>query len=417
LYPNQLAGDTSFEINLSSGLDWGDAGVLKWGLAEPAHYPVTRAENGARHKVVDGFHLGSSVDIDVDGAHSENYDGDDKDELPLGAGIAQSFIDQELADLQPAKVYKLQVDVNGIGPNRPGFLHAWIDYNHDGSWETFTGDHHSEIDPNTNEPVQVDVSEKLVFYSTEGDVPLVDDATSTDVGNVTLANGLNELWFRVPPQATKNCPALRVRLSTEDVLKPTGLAKDGEVEDYKLFTHSSDWHNTGIPEDVNKDAFVSPIDALLVINYLNNDVPSGGDGQLPVRSAADSGKPPLVDVNDDGFVSSIDALRVINYINSTNGEGEGEGEAEDALMAHYGLTLVTVTSASITDLVEPAASNVTVDIPSMASSERVREAQFAELDLARETSLETVLAEIGGEVSDLRDNEDGHDEFFASVQY
>ncbi len=76
-----------------------------------------------------------------------------------------------------------------------------------------------------------------------------------------------------------------------------------------------------------------------------------------------------------------------------------------------------MTTTSIADLVEPTGSNVTVDIPSMASPERVREAQFAELDLARETSLETVLAEIGGEVSDMRDNEDGHDEFFATVQY
>jgi len=53
----------------------------------------------------------------------------------------------------------------------------------------------------------------------------------------------------------------------------------------------------------------------------------------------------------------------------------------------------------------------------MASPERVREAQFAELDLGRESSLDAVLEDIGGEVSDLRDIEDGHDEFFASVQY
>jgi hypothetical protein len=133
------------------------------------------------------------------------------------------------------------------------------------------------------------------------------------------------------------------------------------------------------------------------------------------------GTPPLVDVNADGFVSSIDALRVINKINSPNGEGEdeaeGEDEDEDALMAYYGVTQVTVTSASIADLIEPVADSVTVDMPVLASPERVREAQFAELDLSRESSLDAVLKDIGDEVSDLRDSDEGHDEFFASVQY
>jgi hypothetical protein len=195
-----------------------------------------------------------------------------------------------------------------------------------------------------------------------------------------------------------------------------GFASDGEVEDYQFFADSTDWHNRAISLDVNKDSFVTPIDALLVINYLNENF-GNGTGELPPRSAADAGTPPLVDVNDDGFVTSIDALRVINYINKPSGEGEAEGEAEEALMIHYGVTQVSVTAASIADLVEPVASSVVVDIPIMASPERVREAQFAELDLGRESSLDAVLEDIGGEVSDLRDIEDGHDEFFASVQY
>jgi hypothetical protein len=86
-------------------------------------------------------------------------------------------------------------------------------------------------------------------------------------------------------------------------------------------------------------------------------------------------------------------------------------------MMIYGVTEVTVSSASIADLVEAVASNAVVDIPVIASPERVRESQFAELDLSRETSLDAVLADIGGEVSDLRDSSDGHDEFFASIQY
>ncbi|MCS5630880.1 MAG: hypothetical protein NZ744_08615, partial [Pirellulaceae bacterium] len=144
LYPNQLAGDTTFEINLTTGLDWGDASE---------GYPVTSAENGANHLVADGFYLGSSVDIEADGTHSELYDADDNDETPDDEDGLINI--DELDNLQPGLEYKLEVEVHGIGPARPGFLDAWIDFNHDDSWDGFTGDHPTDIDPVTGEPVQV----------------------------------------------------------------------------------------------------------------------------------------------------------------------------------------------------------------------------------------------------------------------
>ena len=72
----------------------------------------------------------------------------------------------------------------------------------------------------------------------------------------------------------------------------------------------------GEPLDVNDDGFVSPIDALLVINHLNSgdNFPSGG-AQYGAR----------LDVNRDTFVSPMDALLIINRLNK-HGEGEGEGE-------------------------------------------------------------------------------------------
>ncbi len=72
-------------------------------------------------------------------------------------------------------------------------------------------------------------------------------------------------------------------------------------------------HNPNIPEDVNGDNAVSPIDALLIINYLN----SNGPGAVPSGTGA-----PFLDVNADGFVTSIDALIVINRLNTSGGEGE-----------------------------------------------------------------------------------------------
>ncbi|MFO1064868.1 MAG: FG-GAP-like repeat-containing protein [Pirellulales bacterium] len=80
------------------------------------------------------------------------------------------------------------------------------------------------------------------------------------------------------------------------------------------------WTNPRNPLDVNNDTFVSAIDALLIINQLNQ---TGGGKKL--------GTPPVgntlfYDCNADTFLSAIDALFVINYLNShPNGEGEGEG--------------------------------------------------------------------------------------------
>ncbi|NLX55607.1 MAG: S8 family serine peptidase [Planctomycetaceae bacterium] len=67
----------------------------------------------------------------------------------------------------------------------------------------------------------------------------------------------------------------------------------------------------GEPLDVNFDGFISPIDALLVINHLNRG------GTPGVR----------LDVNRDKHVSPLDALLIVNYLNRRDGLGEGAGES------------------------------------------------------------------------------------------
>ncbi|MDA1054068.1 MAG: dockerin type I domain-containing protein [Planctomycetota bacterium] len=80
-------------------------------------------------------------------------------------------------------------------------------------------------------------------------------------------------------------------------------------------------------EDVNGDGFVSPIDALQVINFLN----ANGKSTSAAEVAA-------LDVNKDGHVSPVDALNVINMLNSVGGEGEAAvarrlGESVSDVMA------------------------------------------------------------------------------------
>ena len=66
--------------------------------------------------------------------------------------------------------------------------------------------------------------------------------------------------------------------------------------------------------DVNNDLRVSPLDALLIINWLN---------LAPVDRWPDAA-PPYLDVSGDLYISPLDALLVINRLIQTQGAGEGE---------------------------------------------------------------------------------------------
>jgi len=78
------------------------------------------------------------------------------------------------------------------------------------------------------------------------------------------------------------------------------------------------------PLDVSVDGFVSPIDALLVINYLNA-LASTSNGEA---TPTDSAEAALLDINGDGYVSPLDALLVINHLNAGVPD-QPEGEAAD----------------------------------------------------------------------------------------
>jgi hypothetical protein len=73
--------------------------------------------------------------------------------------------------------------------------------------------------------------------------------------------------------------------------------------------------------DVNGDRFVSAIDVLQVVNYINSGLPA----RPPIPPTV---VPPFLDVDSDGFIGPLDALAVINYINSRISGGGGGGEGE-----------------------------------------------------------------------------------------
>ena len=79
--------------------------------------------------------------------------------------------------------------------------------------------------------------------------------------------------------------------------------------------------------DVDDDQFVSPKDALFVINILNGI----GSGPAAEIMAQHPGNDSFPDTNGDNFISPIDVLLVINALRfPSGGSGEGEGLADSA---------------------------------------------------------------------------------------
>jgi hypothetical protein len=103
--------------------------------------------------------------------------------------------------------------------------------------------------------------------------------------------------------------------------------------------------------DVNDDGFVSPIDALILVNKVNSNGggalgSGGGEGES-------SGERFYVDVNEDGFLSPLDILWVVNRINGSNAGGEGESP----MQASPAIEVSTSDPGTLVDIPFAAPSN------------------------------------------------------------
>jgi hypothetical protein len=107
------------------------------------------------------------------------------------------------------------------------------------------------------------------------------------------------------------------------------------------------WHYLDVPEDVDASGEVVPLDALLIVNDLNNR----GARQLSDPTEGDS-PPPYYDVSGDGWLTSLDALRVVNWLNA-NMSGESEATVGISNMAAMPEPAKLVTSTLPVDS-EPA---------------------------------------------------------------
>ena len=159
-------------------LDFGDApSAAQSGFA--SSYPVTLAEDGARHTITDLF-LGNQIDAEADGIASIDAAGDISDD-----GV--QFVSSLISDLTPT------TSSLSINASASGFVDAWIDFNLDGDW---------------------------------------DDAGEQILASASVDSGTSLHSFTIPENSNAGNAGVRVRLSSAGGLSPTGAAADGEVEDY-----------------------------------------------------------------------------------------------------------------------------------------------------------------------------------------
>jgi len=180
-----------------------DLGDLPEGL-----YPTTLANNGARHAIISGNNptLGRGVDSESDGQPSSGATGDDLNPstwygaTPSGIDDEDGVVWSPLAGGVPATVTVSALPAANGG--RDGYLNAWIDFNGDG---------------------------------------VLNDAGEQIAANVPIsAGGSVTLNFTVPVTAASQLYS-RFRFSSAGNDAPTGLALDGEVEDYVRQLQTTDF--------------------------------------------------------------------------------------------------------------------------------------------------------------------------------
>ncbi len=150
---------------------------------------------------------------------------------------------------------------------------------------------------------------------------------------------------------------------------------------------SPPWQNPRDALDVVPDGVLAPVDALAVINHLNQF----GSGALPVPPDASFEPPPYLDPSGDNQIAPLDALLVINALNSRTFEAEGEAmEITKSEVVSAAIDLLTpiqaAPSVSTQTSVRPPAVRDKLRTTHTVRRSRVEDASLSEGDPRGETT-------------------------------
>ncbi|MBS1618580.1 MAG: T9SS type A sorting domain-containing protein, partial [Bacteroidetes bacterium] len=182
-YNADLRDGALFTFGFQANIDYGDA----WGV------PTTSANNGAGHMIVAGVYLGSQIDAELDGQPSVNELGDDtigvadEDGVNFNVGVPTSV-----------NIVTMGTNTITVTASVAGYLNAWADLNQNNSY---------------------------------------DGGSEYLIQNVHLNAGANVITFNVSDSVEYGPTSIRFRFATgsSDVTSATGLATNGEVEDYQIY--------------------------------------------------------------------------------------------------------------------------------------------------------------------------------------
>jgi hypothetical protein len=125
----------------------------------------------------------------------------------------------------------------------------------------------------------------------------------------------------------------------------------------------AEFTNPDNPLDVNNDGYVSPMDALFVMNFLNMHGPVDLKDLFSIGAEGEAATHYYLDTNGDGIISPADVLPIINHLNavsrleSQGGQAEGEAVWEPMASQNVALVVDPTAVAAMIDLVDASETN------------------------------------------------------------
>ncbi|MCD6333451.1 MAG: DUF11 domain-containing protein [Bacteroidales bacterium] len=218
IIPRSLFGDDNPGNGEMIGLQWVEAcrndgnntsGVVSYGEIDdyeldfgdaPDSYQTTQASGGPGHIIIDTLYLGQQIDTETDGQPSTGADGDDQNGSDDEDGVSFSGTFRAFETIQVT-----------VTASQAGYLDAWFDFNGDGDWQD---------------------SGEQIF-------------------NTQLLNaGVNHLSFDIPDTDFSGPTYCRFRYSLHGGLSFTGIANNGEMEDYRVVMEPKEELDIGVNKSV-----------------------------------------------------------------------------------------------------------------------------------------------------------------------